>query len=351
MELQNPVVISQSKESEADASPIKVVVLGAITVLSSVASAWFVSGLLAAYTTSGAWLAFGSAVLLAVFVVLHAFFVKSAWVRGLMLTVAGLVPAVMWSDFVYPVPSYVFVGGLVLFAGFLVGAAGEGARKLSNSVHVHFFDTARGVIVKLITGLLILVGAFSYAYFVERGNLTDGVGKGIVRGVLGTASPILSAKVPNVSLSTQTAGELFAVLASSAFETLKQQSISKEYPSGVRGDFSQISPKEKAQIIADTTVKIRTSFEERVGPINDRDKISDIVYRAVKKFLLSLDPTTRSGVAIATLFSILAAFKGVSFIAIWIVQFVSFLVFKFLVATGFARVASETRVREFVILP
>lgn len=350
MEPQTPVIISQSKEAEVDTNAIKIVLLATLAILTSVASSWFMSRFFDSLNYRDAVFA---GLLLGAFgvaIVLHAFFLKSRWVRGFSLGIAGLVPALAWPSLLYPNPSYTFIGGIVLFTIFVVGAAREGSQKLLNSMDVRFFDTIRSVSVKFVTGVLILTGAFSYAYFIEHGNLSEKIGKSVVHSVLFVSNPIVSAEFPNVSLSTQTAGDFFKTLGEDTFETVRKQSLSGEYQ-GVRGDFSNLSPIEKSKIISEATHKIKKVFEDRIGSVPDDMKISDVVYRIVERFVLDLDPAARRVLAVTVLFSILAAIKGISFFAVWALQFISFLVLKFLIATGFARITSETRVREFVILP
>jgi len=350
MDPQTPVVISQSKESEADTNAIKIIVLAALAIAASAASAWFASRSVISFSAPDTLAAFIGYAAFACVTILFALFVKTAWVRALVLSLAGLIPLAVWFDLVYPTPSYVFLVGVGIFAAFTTFAAGDGARQLTNSVHIRFFEIARGTAAKFLTGLLIFAGTFSYAYFIERGHLTDEVGRDMVHAVLAASDPITRSVIPNASLAEQTAGELFTVLGERAFEEIDRQSDSGEYP-GVRGDFSVLSPQMKAQLFAEATANVKASFETRFGPIADDEPVVDVIVRLIKNFIGNAGEVTRAMLAAGVIIAILSAMKGLSFLAIWIVELIAFLAFKFLVATGFARVTSELRTREFVVLP
>lgn len=350
MDPQTPVVISQSKESEADTNAIKIIVLAALAIAASAASAWFASRSVISFGAPETLAAFVCYALFACIVILFALFVKTAWVRALALSLAGLIPLAVWFDLIYPTPSYIFLSGVGIFAAFITFAAGDGARRLVNSVHIRFFEIARETAAKFLTGLLIFAGTFSYAYFIERGHLTEEVGKDMIHAVLAAADPVTRSLIPNASLANQTAGEFFAVLGERAFEEIDQQSDSGEYP-GVRGDFSLLSPQMKAQLFAEATANVKASFETRFGPIADDESVVSVIFRLVKDFIGNAGTVARDALAASVIIAVLSAIKGLSFLAIWIVELIAFLMFKFLVATGFARVTSELRTREFVVLP
>jgi len=346
---QNPEIVRQAREDERDQSIIKITLLSLFAFLFSFGTIFFFVQFLEAARLPFLLLAFGGAVFALGMTLLNAVLIKNEIVVGIVALVQGFIPLALFGERIYPNPSLVLLGGSLLFGILLLLASLRGARALKQLMSVRFFQVSHIVTPRAITALLLFLSVLIYLAYFEWGALSPAAGKIFVRGFVRSAVPVVRIWLPEFSADASVE-ETLTVLAETQLErTLVHPDL--PLPSNFTGDFNQLPPSFRAQVIDSVVKNLKEGFEQTFGaPLPMNVSISDAAYdlAAVRVERLSAGERTTLGIALA--FSLFSLAKGITLFLSWVISLFAFLIFKLLVATGFAHVAEELRNREFVIL-
>lgn len=346
-------VVSQSRDEERDGPIWKIALLGlfgAGAILLATAS--LVSYLSTA--TSELFFVIAGAGLIAVVVfVLQAFFIKSTLLLRTLVLIETALPLVLFADRLLPVPSPVLLGAVGFFFLFTNSGSLRGARQAAASTAVRFFDIARTVISKALTGALLFTVALIYLTYFSWGTLHEAVGRRFVNQVLTSAEPALKLYFARASVD-QTVGEFLTEVVRAKLEGGRDDLLDQLAPSGGNGEvlemFRNLPPPQRDAVVAQTTERFRVSLEPFLGTLNPSEPVRDAIYRVLRERLSGLSPSQYATFTVGGLALVFFTLKGFLSLFHWFIALVAYLVFKLLVALGFARVGVATQTREFVIL-
>ncbi len=345
------MVISQSKEQEADTNIWKLAILGLLGVLSAFLASYYVNEFFITIDSHFLLLGFLFSSFVIIFSVLNAFFVKNKWLLFSITVFESIIFFFSFFRMGGSHPSVFFMAALVLFLYFVIQGT-EGARKaLVNSVHIRFFQVARIVSSKTITAFLIFLSLITYVYYIEQGNLNDKAGKIFTNYFLDSARPVIELEIPGISFD----GSVHDFIRTLTNHALQKSRISIADPTGGKKtfelNFSDLPNQQKEALIETTSRNIRESMEKSVGPLNEKESVRDAVYNIIKRFVGGFSEKTKEWMGIGFMVLFFFTLKGLSFIWLALIEFISFLAYKLLIVLKFGTVSSETRVREFVTLP
>ncbi len=350
MNLQEPVIISQSKDEEADTSAWKLIVLALLGVTSGILSSSYTVQFFKTADTHFLLMALLYASIFVIVGVLESFFIKSASILWLLASLEGLS---FLSFFVAPsgfISSSIFIGGSILFLFLIMHAILSGRRALLNSLNIHFFEVMKPVVTRVITALLIFVSVFSYVYYVEQNKMTDSIGKVFVNDLLNSVQPIMSFQIPGASFN-QMLPDFIKVVATNALTDSNISLQDTTSNQAVKVNFSRLPPAQRTDLINQASQNIEQSLQKDFGTLDMSQNVYETFFTVIKNFVSKFSDTTKITVIISFIILVFFILKGISFVWLWIVEAVSFLIFKLLLATGFAKISTETCSREFVILP
>ena len=346
---QSPDIIKQSREDERDQSIIKIAVLLFFALLFSVGTIFFFFQFLDTARIPFLFLSLGTAILTLGATLLNAILIKNEIVVSIIALAQGIVPLVLFGDRIYPTPSFVLLGGALLFGILLLLASLRGAHALKQLTSVRFFQVSHIVVPRAITALLIFLSVLVYLAYFEWGALSPDVGKAFVRGVVRSSVPIVRIWLPGFS-EEASVEETLSMLARTQLErTVVRPDL--PLPSNFTGDFNQLPPSFRAQLVEHTVQNLKEGFEQTFGiPLLMNSSISEIAYDLAAARIGRLSAAERTTLGIALAFSLFSLAKGITLFLSWVVSLFAFLVFKLLIVIGFAHTAEELRNREFVIL-
>jgi hypothetical protein len=356
--MQNHVnVVSQSKDEERDRSVWKVAVLGVIGLGANLLATSALRTYLATATSELLFVIAGAALICLTMFVLQALFVKSSLLLRTVVLVETLGPLVLFTDKLFPEPSLVLVAAGVLFFFFANMGSMRGLRQAAANMSIRFFDTARTVIPKALTGGLLFMTALIYLTYFSWGTLNDAVGRRFVNQMLTSADPALRLYFSRVSVD-QTVNAFLAEVVRSQLEGERNNLLERLVPESnlpvLDGEgldvFRNLPVPQRDLIIARVAESFRTSLGAIVGPLDPQEPVRDAVYRILEQRFSSLSPSQYATFTIGGLVLVFFALKGFLSLFHWLIAVVAFLVFKLLMALGFARTGVATQTREFAIL-
>ncbi|MFA6365347.1 MAG: hypothetical protein WCW78_03025 [Candidatus Paceibacterota bacterium] len=344
-----PQIISQSKIEETDYSVIKIIMLALVGVAASIAAIYEFDQFLITFQYAFLW--FGLAAILAFFVIsiLHTFFIKHFSIIWGIVFVEAFLPLILFAPRISAHFSYALFGGFIVFFFFSIAGMQRGRSLLKNSVKIHFFQIARTVTPKLVTGMLLLASILFYAEYFEWKKLDSTMGRAMVYETVASAEPIVHLWFKNV-YGTQTVNEFLREI------TVMQ--IAKMPPDAIPGitldvqrGLDQLQPEVKEKIISRLTAELKKTVETKIGPLDSNTTVRDVVYTYVDGYISKLPERTKTifsiGLAVLLFFSL----KGIGVLCYWLINMAAFLMYKFLIAADFAMITFETRNREFIVLP
>ncbi|MFH1162252.1 MAG: hypothetical protein V1696_03185 [Candidatus Jorgensenbacteria bacterium] len=335
-------VISQSTEEEIDRSVGKVLTLALVGAVLSVITAYAVQLFLT--TAETRYLVGGLVAGFFFFIelILESFFVKNRALLKVIAVFQGVVPLVLFSGHLYPVPSIPLIAGVVLMAAFLAGGAGHGAHVLKNSMKVQFVTVTRAFLSKLLTGVLIFVSVLFYLNYFAWGGFNEALGRKLTDQLLKASEPVVGIIWGGVRFD-QTVGEVLAQVA-------EKQLRSAPVEGADSIDFSQLPPELQQQAVQGAAETLRGLLVERLGPFTSDEKVTDVVYGVAARYVANVSPEIKALAGALFALALFFSLKGFFSLFLWFVAFVAYLFFKLLVAVNFAHVSTETTMREFVIL-
>lgn len=344
----NPTVISQSKEEEEDRSFWKVIIialLGAASVFASffLFNKFLIEGSLVRLLGSAVF-----AVLFFALFILQIFFVKSRVRIGFLTLLQAAAPIFVFYSKIFPEPSFALIAGFAVFFIFLTSAAFRGQKEIANVLKIKFFSITKSILPRAVSGFLIVFSLLLYLTYFVWGGFNENFAQKLVSQTLASGEPIFKLVLTDASFESST-DEFLKKITESQLNKIKVDR------SGVSGaepvlEFWRLPPAEKEKLISETAKELKKKFEKTVGPLNGNVPVNEEVYRIIKEYVDSLSPAAKSAlsVIVAVLFFFFA--RGVVYFFYWVPGVISFILFKFLLVSGFVYINLESRNREFIML-
>jgi hypothetical protein len=197
-----------------------------------------------------------------------------------MLLVASLAPLILFRDHLYPDPSYLLGGGALVAFLVLSAAVTRGRQSLENSLKIRFFQVAKTVTPKAITGILIMVSILFYLNYFSWGKFNDTLGRTFITQLLVGAEPAIRLWFPGVSFN-QTVGDFLKAIAAREVERVKLPLVTRS-ETNFQLDVSQLPPAERERLETRVAGELQKSLEAIVGPLDPKESLTDGVYRLIQ---------------------------------------------------------------------
>ncbi|MDI6820656.1 MAG: hypothetical protein QMD65_00560 [Patescibacteria group bacterium] len=343
---QSPVIISQSKEIEADQSFYKVIILGIIIVLLGVAGVYCFNQFLITAESGNFILSLVASILFLTLVILQIFLVKSKSRLGFILFIEAFAPLAIFYSHFFPEFSLPLLIGAVLFFVFMCSAAMKGYRILANSLKINFWVIAKSITPKATSGLLLFFAVLVYLNYFVWGNFNEALGQRFISEFLRSGEPVIRIWIPNFS-SEKSIGDTINIFAE---KQIRSMNFDKNSGIDPNTSFDQLSDDAKKSMIEDATHGFKSYLSKTLGLVNMKDSVSNVVYRFLENYMSQLSVANKSIIGIAISFFVFLTLKGIAFFFYWLIELIAFLIFKFLLAINFAHIGLETRSREFIVL-
>lgn len=262
-----------------------------------------------------------------IFSALQLFFTKYLWRRFLVLILQGGGIFLFFYNY-----DYRFIG--VAAAFFLVlPFFGEilGRRELENSMEVRFFRTARPVLAKWTTALVVIAIIF---YLPQWDAERSFVSKSNFQVFYDWAAGLAGSLYPNIKFDSSF-GELAAGFAE--FQLKKDPA------------FAGLPPYAKEQAVQETAQGVAERLSEALGsPLDAKAGVGDILYNFIVNLLGGWRERFGDLFLWAWGLAIFLMLRGFGAIFYWIVGFFAFVIYQILVASNFVHIIGETRTKEVI---
>lgn len=345
-------ITSQSRDEERDQRFWKVALLGIVGLGANLLAVQAFVTYLATATSNLLYVVAAAGLATVVVFVLQAFFVKSATLLRTVVFVQTAGPLLLFLDHLGDESVAVLLIAVLLF--FVLAEIGSvrGLRQAAASMRVRFFDTARTVIPKALTGALLFAAALIYLTYFSWGTLNATIGRKFVDQVLTSADPVLRLYFSRVSVD-QNVEDFLREVVRAQLEGGSANLLGKFAPGSNEAlqTFLSLPVPQRDVIIDRVTESFRGSLEPVVGSLNPNEPVRDAVYRIVADRLAGLTPSQYKTFSVGGVVLVFFALKGFLSLFQWAFALVAYLVFKLLMALGFARTGVATQSREFVLLP
>lgn len=344
-----PIVMARTTEAEVDRSILKIVLIALAGAGLSLLSVKLFLNFAFNIRPEFLFLWLASAIAFLVVILLETLFVKSsAKLFGIMF-VQAIIPLGLFWESVYPSVSIPLLIGFILFLFFLAFGSHKGWRFLSESTAIRFSFMSKIVLPKAILGMMIFLMSVLYVQYFEKGKFTDELGESVVSEILIASEPIVNVWFPGTSFN-QNAKSFFEAVAESQLKNAKVETTRAD-GARVLVDFSILTDDMKREVVEGAGNTIRGVFEEKMNfSFSPSDPISKSIFLSVKNFFRMNYEKLGNAFAVLVLAVIFFAIKGIFSLIHWFISFLAFVVYKFLIAIGFAYVNIETKSREFVLL-
>lgn len=342
-----PTITSQSNEAEIDRNNLKIIILGVLGMGMSALSASLFLRVLSVLQLSYFFLWVGAVIAFVTLVVLETIFIKSRGKLQAIMFFQGLAPAVVLSEYLFPEIVLPIFVGLFVCSFFLMIGASRGWQILANSLSIKFSFVARNTISKAITGILIFSSLLAFTYYFIAGNFTEALGRSVTYEVLASSESMIHLWFPGVHF-TDSSRSFFEKIARTQLQKISLEEIAKNQ---AISKFHQLSEQQKEKIVAEMGEKIRAATEKSLGgTFAPQEEVRSAIFSALKKMIGDIQERTGNIFPIVVAVFLFAVMKGIFSFFHWLIIGISFLVYKFLIITGFAHTSLENRSREFVLL-
>ena len=344
-----PQIISQSKFEESDYSIIKIMLLALASIGTGFAAVYELHQFLLTFQYAFLWFSLGALLAFLVFNILSIFLVKHfsiIWGIALVETFAPLALFLKYAQTDAMV--YLLIAFGVMFLAISV-AARQGMNVLKNSVKIRFFEVARSVTPKLMSGILVAACTLIYAVYIAWGGFNAAVGHKLVGETLRGAEPVVKVWFPQVSVN-QTVDQMLRAVVTAQIEKLPPGAI-PNVPFDLKSGLAQLSPADRETVLSKFTSGLKQDIEAKVGAFQEGETVQNAAYRLLDEYIKNLPPVTRQLEIIGFMLFVFFSLRSLAALAYWFVNFLAFAIFKFILAADIALVTYETRSREFVILP
>lgn len=341
-------IVNPTEDTESDSSAWKLIVLIFLGLCSSALAGYYLNGFFLAGNFSLLITSFCFTAVMAILMIFNALFVKSKWLlRGIVFVECFTVSA-FFMPIITPQLITQFAVALALFVIFAIQGVGRGVKILNNSLSVHFFETAKPIASKLATGFLIFLSIMAYVEFIDLGRLSSDTGRLIMNQVFVSAEPVFKLQFSGVSFN-QNVGEFVKAIAWSTINKTRFEPIN-DPNLGLRGDLTQLPRETQNRIAEALSISLLQSLESKIGSLGVNESVQDAMFRIIKDWLGRFTGTAKKLLGITGVVLAFFALRGIALILMPAIEFIGYVIYKLLLASGFARVANEVRNREFVVL-
>lgn len=346
---QAPEIISQSKIEETDYNALKITLLGVIGVAASIFTVYEFDQFLLTFQYAFLWFALSGMLAFIVVNILLSFFVKHFTITFGIILAETFAPIVFFiSKFSKP-NIEILVIGFFLFFLFTILGVGRGVSRFRNSIKMRFFEIAKTITPKLVTGVLILASVLFYGEYFLWGSVNETMTRTIFNETLRSAEPITHLWYSDIS-GDQTVNDFFSSLVTTQLKKTPQVTINGVLVN-LRDGMKELPPDMQKKVMDTLSEELRKKAEEKVGTLNPNAKVSDVLYQYIKDWIASLSSPMKMGLGVGLTVLLFFSIKSVMFLLYWLINLIAFLVFKLLIVANFAVPGYETRTREFVLLP
>jgi hypothetical protein len=330
----NKGLLNKTDEVETDKSAYKIIVLAVIGIIFSFLFGYF----LKFFISTGDWnfllFSFLASIGLGIFFLLNVFFIKTFWRAYLIIFLEILALLIGFYD------QFSIVLGLTALVSFLILIAGHssGYSELRNMLSIKFWRISKVALPKLI-GVLIF---FSVAAYINNVQATISTKEGFFissaafEKIVFLTTPLIQKFLPefNPFLKVE---ELFVNLAKKQIEQEPQLKL--------------LSENYKKQLINQATKELEQKVSEFIkAPFNSKAKVSEAVYEAMVYKFKTFPHQIKTIILISIGVLIFLTIAGLALPFRWLITILAFVIYEFLLITGFAIIAAESRSREIIVL-
>ncbi len=340
-------IISESHEAEVDRNIWKISLLGFLGIMGSFAAFSGFLRLISGLDNVYFWPTVLAFTFFLIIAILQVFLIKGLGKLSLIAFLEVVAVLAVFPDKIYPVPSIpLLIGAFVAFI-FIIEAMKHGRNFVLNGIKLHFFETTRVFLPKIVTGLLIFLSVVLYLNYFEWGKFTEVMGRRLVAGTITASEPVARVIVPGISLDGTVRNLLRSLAAEKLSRTkLKVPGVRAESP---ETDFRSLPKQDQDKFINQATDQLLEVLKKQFVNLNPVQGTADFAYDVAVKYLNSFDGSSwilPLAVSLIFFFTV----KSIFFILYWFVVLLAFIIFKTLVVFGFAYFNLETRSREFTLL-
>jgi hypothetical protein len=336
-----PQIISQSSESEIDHNWWKVLSLGVVGILTSAASGYFLSIFLQGVEFTYFYFALGCLVILGIIFILQSVFLTSSWHLRVLTLVQGLIALPFFFNYYQELSIAAFIGSF-LWIWFLDRGSSVARDLARNGMKPAFKEPARRMASAAVTGWLLFSVFLGYSRFVEQGGFSEALGKRLTKETFISLQSVFNLQFPKVSFSGTT-GEFLVAIG--------EELVNRTVSTSLSNPSEYVTPQVKNQLVAEAAKKVREELEKSLNlKLAPSEPITDAIYRSLKSFLDGFAPAFREALFASLAVLVFFSLRGVSFLLVWLMQILGWVFYKLFLAFGFARIASEMRAREFIVL-
>jgi len=342
-------IISQSKIEETDYNALKITLLGVIGVAVSIFSVYEFDQFLLTFQYGFLWFALCGMLAFIVINLLLTFFVKHFTITFGIILAETFFPLVFFiSKFSKPNIEILLIGVFLFFVFTLLGVW-RGVSRFRNSIKMKFFEIAKIVTPKIVTGILILASVLFYSEYFLWGSVNEAMARKVFDDSLKTVESITHLWYGGIS-GEQTVSEFFGSLVAVQLKKTPEVTING-VTVNMRDGLKELPPEAQKKILGTLSDELMKKAEEKVGTLNPNAKVSDVIYQYIKDWIIKLSANTKLALGIGVTVLLFFSIKGIMFLLYGLINLIAFLVFKLLIVANFAVPGFETRTREFVLLP
>lgn len=327
-------------QRETTKSWVKIGILDILGISASVATVGFAARFLADLRGGDLWLSILGGVLFLIIVALEAILVEKTRIIFLVAILQAFAPLLVFIPNMRGTASAVLLGGALVFFIFQCEAMRRGRAMVKNGVRVKFFPIGKAVIPKTATGLFVFVSILFYLSYFVWGYFNEETGKRLSDELLKSANPILGVMVPGAG-TNQTVDEFLARVAELQIRRLKTQSAAERV---IEFDLDLLTPEERKLATQSIVEEAKKRMEGALGPLRGDEVVKDAAWRIGKsRFEELLENVSNLGtfIGIAAGLLVFGFLKSLAFLLTWLVELLAFLVYKFLITVGFAKIETK----------
>jgi len=343
-------VVREAKEEEADRSFWKAIIIAAFAGLFLfLAISSFNKFLVTVSGRELLWsLTFG--VLFFVPVLLQVFFVKSRWRMTVLVFLETAVALLAFYRRVFGAefPLYLVLGAAVFFLALLT-ASWRGQGELENGLTVRFWSVSRRVLPRAVGGFLLYLTVIFYLNYFVWGNFNESLSRRMVSEALAASRPVVKLILSVDFVPTGPVGNFLDALAESELRRLEPGALDSGV-SDIAIDFQRLPKDAQQRAVETASAALAKELQKFVGAFQTTEKIEDVVFRFAKNYVTGLSPSVQSSLRFIAAILFFFTLKGVALLLYWFIGLIGFIIFKFLLISGFAYITVESRGREFVML-
>lgn len=319
----------QSEAANVDISRSRLFVLGALNV--------FAAGLLgyaleSIVSKGGLGTGNLSLVILANIVFLSLFLLQLILVKAMKIqTMLVLAETVALTLFFLPHWSWLAVLAVFLLFVFLLSAIHRGKREMDNQMKFKFFTIAKVLLPTSITAFSLFI---SILYVGINGIGTSFASKATIRALLKPAEPIVQTLISKDFSVDMTVSKFAEMAAAQQFGAA----------------FTSLPLAAKNQAITEITNQLRQQGATYGILFKNSDSVSDVFYVYFFRQFNAIPEAYRKFIPFIVFLLTFFAVKSLGGLLRWVIVFPAYVLFQFLLATGFAHIGLESRSREIILV-